>query len=119
MTFLDFQSPSVANLNETSVTLQWNEPPPEMTGYPQRNITQYAVSISSQDGGEQEVALVPAEAGSNTVYTATDLQPATIYDIEFNVVIDTEGQGERTYDLGISSLIVSTRKYIKAFTGVY
>ena len=102
----DFQSPSVASVNETSITLQWNELPPELTGNPQRNITQYAVTISSQDGRHQEDVFIPAE--DIAVYNFRSLQPATTYNIKVNIVIDTAGQGEQTYDIGVSPLIVTT-----------
>ena len=52
---------------------------------------------------------VPAEA--DAVYIITGLQPVTTYDIQIDVVIDTEGQGEQTYDLGVPPLIVTTREY--------
>ena len=104
----DIESPLVADIAETLITLQWNEPPPELTGNPQRNITYYAITISSQDGEDQQFASVPAEAA---VYNITGLQMATTYDIGINVVIDTEGQGEQTYDLGVPPFIVTTREY--------
>ena len=92
------------------MTLQWNEPAPELTGNPQRNITQYVVTISSQDGGHSQVVYVPAEA--DAVYLIAGLQPSTTYDIEMDFVIDTEGQGEQMYDLGVSSLTVTTCTYL-------
>ena len=88
--------------------VQWNGCPPELTGNPQRNITQYAVTISSQDGGHQEVVFIPAE--DVAVYDFEGLQPATTYNFEINVVIYTAEQGEQTYNLGVPPLTVSTRK---------
>ena len=107
----DLQAPYVADIKETLITLQWNEPPPELTGNPQRNITYYAVTISSQDGEVQESVSIPAEAAA--VYTITGLQMATTYNFGINVVIDTEGQGEQTCDLGVPPFIVTTREYNK------
>ena len=100
-------SPSIAGFNKTSITLQWTEPPPELTGKPQRLITQYAIKIIQKyNGGNLQVALVPAEG--DAMYVITNLQPATTYDIEVNVVIDTEGQGEQPFDLGVPFLTVTT-----------
>ena len=98
------QSPSVAGINESSITLRWNEPPPEVPRNPQRNITQYVVTVSPQDGGDAQVVLVPAEAGAE--YIIAGLQPVTPYDINVNVVINTEGQGDKTYDIGVLPLTV-------------
>ena len=107
----DFQPPSVERFDPTSITLHWNRSSPELTGNPQRNITQYAVTISSQDGIESKVLYVPAE--DVAMCTLTGLHSATTYDIEIHVIIDTEGQGDQTYDLGINPLIVTTREYRK------
>ena len=75
-------------------------------GNPQRNITQYAVTIRPRDDGTLQAVHVPAEAGLS--YVVTGLQPVTTYDIEVNVVIDTKGQGKQTYDLGIPLITVNT-----------
>ena len=110
--FLDIQSPSVVNIDTSwtmdtsSFSLQWNGVPPKLTGSPRRNITQYAVTISRRDGEAPKVVYIPAEAG--TVYAVTGLQKLSTYDIEVDVVIDTEGQGKQTYDLGISLITVNT-----------
>ena len=80
-----------------------------MTGNPQRNITQYVVTVSSEDGMEQQVVVAPAEAAA--VYTITGLQPATTYDIGVYIVINTVGQGEQTYDFRVPSLVITTREY--------
>ena len=103
------QPPSVASVTNTSITLQWNEPPPELWGNPQRNITRYAVTYSVHDNGNSQVVFVPAEAGAE--YTILDLQPETLYDIGVNAVINTDGQGEHPYDLRVQVLTVSTGKY--------
>ena len=100
------QSPSVAAVNDTSITLQWNDPPPELTGYPKRNITHYAITVTPKDGGDSQVAFVPAEAGA--VYTVAGLHWGSTYDIDVNVFIDTEGQGGQVYDMGISLITVNT-----------
>ena len=110
----DFQSLTIAGVNETSITLQWNGSLPEMTGSPQRNIRQYVVTISSQDGGDRQVVLIPPETLG--VHTITGLQSTTTYYVVINVIIDTDGQGERTYDLGIPSLTVTTRKHSKLYS---
>ena len=115
--FSDFQSPSVVSVNETSIMLQWNGSQPMLIGNPQRNITYYAIEIGSQDGGNQQVVFVPTE--DTDVYTITGLQPAITYDIDVYVVIDTEGQGEQTYDLGIPPIIATTRKYSNVCTDLF
>ena len=102
----DVQSPIIAGINETSITLQWNAPPPDLTGKPNRNITQYAVTIS-QDSGDSQVAFVPAAI--DAVYFIRDLRLHTTYDIKIDVIIDTEGQGEQTYDIGQPLFAVTTR----------
>ena len=85
-------------VNDTSITLQWSEPPPELTENPHRIITQYAVKVVPQGGGDPQFAVVPAEI--DVVCVITGLQLSTTYDIKVDVVIDTEGQGEQTYDIG-------------------
>ena len=102
---MDIQPPSVVAFNMTSVSLQWNEPPPELTGNPHRNITQYVVTVSPQDGGDAKVVFVPAEAG--VVGMVTGLRLPNTFDIGIEVVIDTEGQGEQTYDIGVPVITVT------------
>ena len=94
----DIQPPTIVGVNETSITLQWSEPPPALTGNPHRIITQYAVKILPQVGGDPQVFFVPAEI--DAVCVITGLHLSTTYDIKVDVVIDTEGQGEQTYDIG-------------------
>ena len=93
-------------VSKRSITLQWNEPPPDLTGNPPRNITQYAVTVSPQDGGNPHVQFVPAKAGA--VCFITNLQTTMAYDIKVEVVIDTERQGEQTYDIGPPQFTVTT-----------
>ena len=94
-------------VNETSITLQWNKPPPVLRGTPQRNIRQYVVTvISIQHGGDPQVVLVPAEAGAFCIIT--NLQITATYTVKVDVVIYTEGQGEQTYDIGPRPFNVST-----------
>ena len=110
------QSPIVVGINETSITLQWKAPPPDLTGKPNRNITQYAVTVSPQDGGGSQVAFVPAEI--DAVCIITDLRLHTTYDIKIDVIIDTEGQGEQTYDIGspLFALTTKSKYYCKPNT---
>ncbi|XP_072031301.1 uncharacterized protein [Amphiura filiformis] len=103
---VDLPSPSFVNIEEMSFTLSWNEPPPELTGDNQRQITQYAVTVAPQDGGPSQTVYVPAEEGSE--YTITGLTPGTIYDIEIDAVINTDGQGELVYDIGTSPQTIET-----------
>ena len=100
-TLSDIQSPSV-DVNTTSVSLQWNEPPPRLLGNPQRSITQYEVTTVQRNDGRSQIVFVIAEAGA--VYTITSLQSPMAFDIRINVVINTEGQGEQSYDIGVVSL---------------
>ena len=111
----DVQSPNIVGINETSITLQWNVPPPDLTGKPNRNITRYAVTFGPQDGGGSQVAFVPPEI--DAAYVLTDLRPHATYDIKVEVIIDTEGQGEQTYDIGPPLFSVSTKsEYYKKQT---
>ena len=93
-------------VSETSITLQWNEPPPVLTGYPRRNITRYSVAINPQSGGDRQVVFVPAEAGVFKIIS--NLQNTTVYDIKVSTVINTEGQGEQTYDIGSQVFTLTT-----------
>ena len=97
------------------MTLHWNEPPPILTGSLQRNITQYAVTLTRQDSRDSQVVFVLAEA--DAAYIFTDLRPGTTYIIKVNVIIDTatKGQGELTYDLGIPTLTITTGEYATLF----
>ncbi|XP_072042464.1 uncharacterized protein [Amphiura filiformis] len=104
---IDLPSPSIANVGEGSVLLIWDMPTPALESNPPRNITHYAVTFTSQDGGLSQTVYVPAEAGTN--YTITGLAPGTMYDIETRVVIETEGQEEPDlYDLGIPLQVFET-----------
>ena len=105
LTSSDIQPLSVVAGNKTSVSLQWNEPPPELTGNPHRNITQYVVKVSSQDGGDPQIVFVPAEVG--VVGIVTGLRLPNTFDIGTKVVINTEGQGEQTYDIGVPVFTVT------------
>ena len=93
------------------MTLNWDEPPPVLSGDLPRNITQYAVTLTPRDGGPPMTTFAPAEAG--TSLEVTGLKPETEYDIEVMTVINTEGQGEETYDLGSSVLTIETSKPLK------
>ena len=102
---LAIQSPSIVGISATSITLQWSEPPPVLTGIPHRIITHYVVTVVDRDRGDSLVNYVLAEAG--IVYNITGLRP-TKYDIKVEHVIDTDGQGEQTYDLESPLLSVTT-----------
>ena len=97
-----------------SVTLGFDDPPPELTGEPPRSVTQYAVTLTPQDGSPPITVFVSAEASTN--YTVLGLKPETSYDVEVGVVIDTEGQGEETYDLGVPKFSIETSKFLKFFS---
>ena len=99
-------SPTVGEIGARSVTFSLDEPLPVLSGTPQREITQFAVTFTPQDGGPPVTMYFPAEDG--TSFTADGLSPETAYDVEVGVVIDTEGQGEETYDLGIPALTIVT-----------
>ena len=101
VTSSDIQSPSVGG-NTTSISLQWNEPPPRLLGSPQRSITRYEVTTVQRDGGGSQIALVTAESG--VIYTVSSLHSPMGFDFRTNVVINTEGQGEQSYDIGVPPL---------------
>ena len=103
--FSDIHSPSVVAANMTSISIQWNDPPPKLLGSPHRNMTQYAVTVSPQDGTESRIVFLPAEA---RVFVIAGLHLPNTFDIETEVVIDTEGQGVQTYDIGVPMI---TGKY--------
>ena len=105
---LEIPTPSIEDIGDRSISLNWDEPPPELLSDPPRNITQYAVTLTPQDGGPSVSVFVPAEAGTN--YEVTGLKPEAAYDIEVLPVIFTEGQGEATFDMGIT-LIIQTSMY--------
>ena len=86
--------------------------PPMLEGDPQRAITQYAVTLTPQDGGPAQIAYIPAEAGT---YPVEGLSPETMYDVLFEPVIDTEGQGEEPFDLGIAPLMLETSRFATYF----
>ena len=104
----ELPSPSFTDIGGRSVTLSFDEPPPELAGDLERSITQYAVTLTPQDGGDPITVLVPAEAGSEG--TVSGLEPETTYDVLVEAVIDTPGQGEETYDLGFTPMTVGTSK---------
>ncbi len=97
---------SIINIEDMRITLSWNDPPPSLSGDIPREITQYAVTVTPQDGGPSQTVYVPAEGGAE--YTITGLMPGTAYDIDIEVVIDTDGQGEVEYDIGIPAQEVTT-----------
>ena len=105
ITSSDIKHPSVELVNDTSISMKWNETAPELIGNPHRNITQYAVTLSPKDGGDSQHMYVPAEAG--VVVNVTGLQLPNTFDIGIDVIIDTEGQGERTYDIGVTVITVN------------
>ena len=106
----DLPPPSLGDVGARSITLNWDEPPPGLTSEPPRNITHFAVTLTPRDGGDAITVYAPAEAG--TSLDITGLTPETEYHIEVMVVIDTEGQGEETYDLRIPILTVITGKFL-------
>ena len=77
-----------------------------MAGELRRNITQYEVTLIPQDGGDPITVYAPAEAG--TAIEVSGLTPETQYDIQIRAVIETEGQGEESYDLGIPRMTIET-----------
>ena len=103
----DIHRLSVVTANTTSITLQWNESAPELTGNPYRNITQYAVTVTPRDGGEPRVVFVTAPAETAAVAIVTGLHLPNTFDIGIEVVINTEGQGEQTYDIGVPVITVT------------
>ena len=104
----DLPSPSFTEVGDRSVTLSFDEPPPALVGDLERNITQYAVTLTPQDGGDPITIFVPSGTGSEV--TVQDLEPETTYDVKVEAVIDTAGQGEETYDLGFTPMTVETSK---------
>ena len=105
---VEIPTPSIEDIGDRTITLYWDEPPPELLSEPPRNITQYVVTLTSPDGGPSVSVFVPAQAG--TSYEVTGLKPETTYDIEVLPVIVTEGQGEATFDMGIA-LSIQTSMY--------
>ena len=105
---LEIPTPSIDDIGDRTITLNWDEPPPELLSEPPRNITQYAVTLTPQDGGPSVSVFVPAQAGIS--YEVTGLKPETTYDIEVLPIIATEGQGEATFDMGIA-LSIQTSMY--------
>ena len=101
--------PSVTNIGGRSITLSFADPPPELTGDIERSITQYAVTLTPQDGGDPITVFVPAEAGSEV--TVPGLEPETTYEVLVESVIDTAGQGEEIYNLGGDPFTVETSKF--------
>ncbi len=110
---LDLPTPSLSNIEDMSLTLRWDEKPPELSGNPQRQITEYAVTVAPQDGGPSQTVYVPAEEGAE--YTITGLMPGTMYSVDVGVVVDTDGQGELTYDIDVPPLNVNTSKAVNHF----
>lgn len=107
----DIPPPSISEIAGRSITVNWDEPPPELAGDLTRNITQYAITLTPQDGGPPQTFTVPAEAG--TEYELTGLMPETMYEIQIDAVINTDGQGEEVYDIGIPQINIETSKMIK------
>ena len=104
--FSELPSPSFTDIAGRSVTLSFADPPPELTSDIERSITQYAVTLTPQDGGDPITAFVPAEAGAEI--TVPGLKPETMYSVEIEAVIDTAGQGEEIYNLGGDPLTIET-----------
>ncbi len=102
--FTEIPAPTIEEIGGRSVTINVDDPP-ELDGEPQRNITQYAVTLTPQDGGPPIIAYLPAEAGN---YTIDGLSPETMYDALVEPVIDTDGQGEEPFDIGIEPLTFET-----------
>ena len=71
-----------------------------------RNITQYEVTVTPKSAGDSRLLIISAEAGA--IYNVTGLRWAATYDIDFNVVIHTDGQGELTYDIGVPHITINT-----------
>ncbi len=88
--------------------MSWDAPPPELESDPPRMITQYAVTLTPEDGGPSETVYVPAEEGAEV--TVPGLTPETVYNVDVGVVIETEGM-EEVYDLGIPQQTVETCTY--------
>ena len=110
--FIDFPeqpSPSVTDIGGRSITLSFADPPPELTGEPERIITQYAVTLTPQDGGDPITVFVPAEVGSEV--TVPGLKPETTYEVLVETVIDTAGQGEEIYSLGADPITIETSEF--------
>ena len=99
---------AIVYVTSDSITLNWVEPPPALTGNLQRAITQYAVTVVSEDDTPLYPVFIPAEAGIG--FTFYNLEPGTAYDIHISAVIDTENQGEVTFDIGEPSLSSTTCK---------
>ncbi len=75
---------------------------------PPRNITEYALTFTPEDGGPPETVFIPAEAGN---FTVPGLQPETVYELDIAPVIVTEGQTEPgIYNLGQPPLDLETCK---------
>ena len=104
---------TLGEVGANTVTLSFNDSPPQLSGEPQRSITQYAVTFTPQDGSPSKTVFVPAEAGATV--EVPGLEPETMYDITTRAVIETEGQGEGMYDLGAPLISVLTRKYRKVW----
>ena len=109
----DQPSPSVTDIGGRSITISFDEPPPELAGDIDRSITQYAVTLTPQDGGDPITVLVPAEAGSEV--TIPGLKPETTYEVLVETVIDTAGQGEEIYSLGAVPFTIETSELLFYF----
>lgn len=111
---LDLPSPVFGGDDGTSVTLTFEEPPPELPGGdPPRSIAVYVVTFTPQDGGPAQTVSVPAEEGATL--TVSGLTPETAYDVSVSAGIETEGQGLETFDLGFAPLAYSTCKCYNYF----
>ena len=113
MFLIELPSPSFTDIGGRSVTLSFDESPPELAGDLERSITQYAVTLTPQDGGDPITVSVPAEAGAEV--TVPGLEPETTYDVEVEAVIDTAGQGEEVFDLGFTPMTVETSMFVFYF----
>ena len=102
----ELPAPSFTDIRGRSITVTFDEPPPELAGDLVRNITQYSVTLTPQDGGDPITVFVPAEAGGEV--TIPGLEPETAYDVLVEAVIDTAGQGEETFDLGFTLMTIET-----------
>ncbi len=104
-------SPNVTDIGARSISLNWDEPPPELQSDPPRQITYYAVTATPQDGGDPVTVYVPATPGED--HEIPGLNPETPYDINIAAVVETEGQDEPgIYDFGLAPMAIETSKLL-------
>ena len=103
-------SPVVDSIDSSGITLTWEDAPPDLPGDLQRSIAQYEVTVTPQNGGDPITYYVPAVEGASVIIS--NLESGTPYDVQVNAVIETEGQGETTVDLGVPPLSITTGKNI-------